>query len=80
MVSDKRIIFKCPEKLFNRLVVDADKEGVTWTAFITAAIDQHICRMENLRAYPQAMDVLIDLVKRADKDEKSCSAEQKALS
>ena len=32
MVSDKRIIFKCPEKLFNRLVVEADKEGVTWTA------------------------------------------------
>ena len=63
----KRIIFKCPEELFARLEVEAQKEGVTWTAFINSAIDQHITQMENLRNYPQAMDAFIDLVKRVEK-------------
>lgn len=76
----KRIIFKCPEELFSRLVVEADKEGVTWTAFINSAIDQHITQMENLRNYPQAMDAFIDLVKRVEKLEKTSSAKPKSLS
>lgn len=63
----RRCIFKCPEELFARLVVEAEKEGISWTAFINTAIDQHITQMENLRNYPQAMDAFIDLVKRVEK-------------
>ena len=66
----RRCVFKCPEDLFNRMAVEAEKEGISWSAFINTAIDQHITQMENMRNYPQAMDAFVDLVKRVEKLEK----------
>lgn len=70
MAEMKRILFRCPDDLFQRLDVEAKKQGMDRTSFVNAAINNYIVQSENLRAYPHALTDYVELVKRVEALEK----------
>lgn len=67
MAEVKRIIFRCPEEVFQRMAVEAKKQGVDWTSFIVRAISESIDSAEMKRAYPQALTDYVELVRRVER-------------
>ena len=67
MAEMKRILFRCPDDLFQRLDVEAKKQGMDRTSFINAAINNFIVQSENLRAYPHALTDYVELVRRVER-------------
>ena len=67
MAKMKRILFRCPDDLFQRLDVEAKKQGMDRTSFINAAINNFIVQSENLRAYPHALTDYVELVRRVER-------------
>ena len=67
MAELKRILFRITDDLFQRLDVEAKKQGMDRTSFINAAINNYIVQSENLRAYPHALTDYVELVRRVER-------------
>ncbi len=70
MTEVKRIIFRCPEDVFQRLDVEAKRQGVDRTSFIVRALVNACDLAEYQRAYPNALSEYAELAKRVEALEK----------
>lgn len=49
----KRIIFRCPDEVFQRMAVEAKRQGIDWTSFILRAITHAVDLSEYERTHPR---------------------------
>lgn len=80
MAEVKRVIFRCPEEVFQRMAVEAKKQGVDWTSFIVRAISESVDSAEMKRAYPEALSDYAKLVRRVERLEKERKKSEASLS